>query len=171
VVVADDGRASLDEYLEQIEQSTGIRRKKWVRAKAQPTSCLHYLDQLVTEHFKHRIYYEGYADVGTGSYESLTVLAIAKAINVYREKRAIGDEYKVSVIIDGLKKSEEGRVGRELRILGIRSRKIRGARDQNEALLRLADRMAGLARDARDNTNSYARAMHTLEIKKILNKL
>ena len=78
---------------------------------------------------------------------------------------------KVSVTIDGLKRAEEARVGRQLRELGIRSRKIRGARDASEPLIRLADRIAGLIRDADNEGKSYRAIRQKLEKQGVIDKL
>lgn len=68
-------------------------------------------------------------------------------------------EYKATVIIDGLTRTEERAVGGELRRLGARTRKVRGARDENEAAIRLADALAGLVRagEGGDDTSRLLR--------------
>jgi urease gamma subunit len=170
VVVADE-RHKLDMYLEEAEKASGIGKKKWVRAKAAPESRDQYLESVGAGDFRNKLFYSKYTETGTGAYEHLTVLAIAQAVNQYREKHRLKDEYKVSVTIDGLKRSEETRVGKQLRELGIKSRKIRGARDASEPLIRLADRIAGLVRDADDKGKTYQTLRRHLEKRGIINKL
>jgi hypothetical protein len=170
VVVARD-RDQLDRYLEETERTSGIGKKKWVRAKSTPTSRDQYLESIITGDFKNKIFYSRYSNTGTGTYEYLTVLAIAKSVTMYREKHRIGDDYKVSITIDGLKGSEGLRVGRELRELGIKSRKIRGARDQSEPFIRLADRIAGLVRDTDNNKQAYSAVKQQLEKQSIISKI
>jgi hypothetical protein len=122
------------------------------------------------------IYYSSptsqYDNTGTGAFEYLTVLAIAKAVNAYRERHNVSEDYKVSITIDGLKGSEGLRVGRELRELGIKSRKVRGARDESEPFIRLADRLAGLVRDAETGEQQgYKTRRRQLEKQRIITEL
>ncbi len=154
VVVANE-RDQLSQYLEAVEHDSGIGKRKWVRAKSVATSRDQYLASVSTDELKQKIFYSSYADSGKGTFEYLTVLAIAKAVHTYRETHRMGDDYKVSITIDGLKGAEGQRIGRELRELGIKIRKIRGARDESEPLLRLADRIAGLVRDAESGGRVY----------------
>ena len=170
VVIAEE-RYRLDAYLEAAEKTSGIGKKKWVRAKTALDSRNQYLESVGAGDFKNKLFYSQYADTGTGAYEQLTVLAIAQAISQYRAKHRLTDDYKVSVTIDGLKRAEETRVGKQLRELGIKSRKIRGARDASEPLIRLADRIAGLVRDAASDGRDYKALQRQLEKQEIINKL
>ena len=170
VVVANE-RDRLNRYLEATEHDSGIGKRKWVRAKSVTTSRDQYLESVSTGDLKDTIYYSYYTDSGTGAFEYLTVLAIAKAVNTYREIHRIGNNYKVSITIDGLKGSEGQRIGRELRELGIKSRKIRGARDESEPIVRLADRIAGLVRDAESGGQAYKSVQRQLEKQKIITRL
>ncbi len=170
VIVANE-RDKLNRYLEAAEHDSGIGKRKWVRAKSVTTSRDQYLESVSTGDLKDRIYYSYYTDSGTGAFEYLTVLAIAKAVNTYREIRRIGNNYKVSITIDGLKGSEGQRIGRELRELGIKSRKRRGARDESEPIVRLADRIAGLVRDAESGGQAYKTVQRQLEKQKIITRL
>lgn len=170
VVVAEE-RHKLDAYLEEIEKTSGIGKKKWVRAKTVPASRNQCLESVGSGDFKNKLFYSQYSETGTGAYEHLTVLAIAQAINQYREKHHLKDDYKVSVTIDGLKRAEEMRVGKQLRELGIKSRKIRGARDASEPLIRLADRVAGLVRDAASDGKDYKTLQRQLEKQGVIQKL
>jgi hypothetical protein len=170
VVVAEE-RYKLDAYLEDAEKTSGIGKKKWVRAKTALDSRNQYLESVGAGDFKNKLFYSQYAETGTGAYEQLTVLAIAQAISQYRTKHRLTDDYKVSVTIDGLKRAEETRVGKQLRELGIKSKKIRGARDASEPLIRLADRIAGLVRDAASDGRDYKALQRQLEKQGIIQKL
>jgi hypothetical protein len=56
--------------------------------------------------------------------------------------------FKTVVYIDGLAKSKRSFYSRELHRLGIATRKVQGVtRDENNALTRLADAVAGFVRD------------------------
>lgn len=67
---------------------------------------------------------------------------VAKAILKKADKK-----YTSNVIIDGLPKGQMRRFGAGLRKLNIKVRKVRGAKDQNEILIRLADSIVGFVRD------------------------
>ena len=95
-----------------------------------------------------RIYYEVFRTVGQ-AYQELTALTVAQAINLHVSSQRIG-EYKVTVLIDGLQERERLSVGKRLRVLGVKTRKVRGARDENEAAIRLADAIAGMIRAAEE---------------------
>lgn len=75
-------------------------------------------------------------------YVELTTEAVARAVTAKQGRRA-----KLTVIIDGLNQAEVRRVGTGLRQRGLHVRKVRGLRDESDAILRLADAMAGFLRD------------------------
>lgn len=51
-------------------------------------------------------------------------------------------------MIDGLPRSEEREVGLQLRRLGVPVKKVRGAQDDTDVLIRLADAVCGFVRSA-----------------------
>ena len=54
-----------------------------------------------------------------------------------------------TVLIDGLPASHERAIGRQLRQQGLHVKKVRGVKkDENDALIRLADALCGLVRGA-----------------------
>jgi hypothetical protein len=76
-------------------------------------------------------------------YLPLTVLTVARTIVACEERT-----YKATVLIDGLSRSQERWVGSELRHLHIQIRKVRGVKDESDALIRLADALCGFVRAA-----------------------
>jgi len=80
---------------------------------------------------------------GVQNYSSLTVQTIARALSEMGET-----DYRATVLIDGLPRSLERRVGLQLRRAGVRAKKVRGLKDENDALVRLADAVCGLVRGA-----------------------
>lgn len=59
--------------------------------------------------------------------------------------------YKATIFVDGLSGSALPRFSRTLRDLHVQTKKIRGVRkDENSALIRLADAFCGLVRDNHD---------------------
>lgn len=170
-VVVDDERDQLNKYLQEVELSSGIGKKKWVRAKRAIDSRNQYLEAAGSGDIKSKVFYRTYAKTGTGAFEHLTVLAIAQAVNRYRELHHATEDYRVSIMIDGLKPSEEARVGKSLRQLGVHSRKVRGGRDKSEPILRLADRIAGLVRESYEGQQEYEAIQKQLERRGILKRL
>ena len=140
VVITGEEHDRLRTEAERIEQVTGRGVLKWHKAPFE--SRLAYLQELIhhplsagTACFAH------YRD--TTLYTDITVLVTAKAI-LYKAR---GD-YKATIIVDGLHRSEVKRFASGLRQLGIHVRKVRGIRDENYALVRFADNIAGFVRDA-----------------------
>lgn len=70
---------------------------------------------------------------------------------VYASARAIlfkcREPYTATVIIDGLSGADVRKFGRGLRALRVSVRKVRGIDDERDALVRLADALAGFVRD------------------------
>jgi hypothetical protein len=170
-VVVNDERDRLNSYLEGAEVTSGIGLKKWVRAKRDSESRNQYLRAANKDNFEGRIYYSGYVEAGTAGFEELTVNTIAKAIGAYVAQQKTGFKYKVTVNIDGLKGSEDLRMGTALRRLGIKTKKVHGVRDESEPLIRLADRMAGLVRDAKAGQQSYIAIVGQLETNGVLKEV
>lgn len=89
---------------------------------------------------KNSIYYSIYKD--TKAYIPLISLTIAKTVlskNI--------TNYSVNILIDGLKDKEMEKVRKELKKLKIIYNRIRGLKDEQDIILRLADSIAGFLRD------------------------
>ncbi len=143
-IILNNQRENLYQLLEHAEIQSGKGSLKW--NKSQKYRRDNYLKTtLGLPELKNSVYYR--VARASGAYEDLTVLAIAQAVNTYvREHRF--DAYRATIIIDGLKGAEIRRFGHDLRKLGVRVHKIRGAKDQNEPIIRLADAIAGLVRQS-----------------------
>jgi hypothetical protein len=76
-------------------------------------------------------------------YLEATVQAIAGTLRLVESA-----EYQATVLIDGLPRSEERAVGLQLRRLGVPVKKVRGVKDENDVLIRLADAVCGFVRAA-----------------------
>ncbi len=143
VVVTGKERDLLLQRCEEIEQKSGKKKDKWGRSKAKRR--LDYIKLILSDkNFKGKLRYSIYHN--QVNYDMTTIVGIAKAIH-YKEP----SEYATIVYVDGLKKSKRQEYGSELRKLGIPTRKVQGvAKDENNALIRLADAVAGFVRDVRD---------------------
>lgn len=161
VVVTDEQRDDLERYLEQLETSSGKKKRKWIKARAKEQQT--YIEGLLSDRVPARIYTRVYAGHAS-SYDELEVLAAAQALNLYRQHNGIGaDDYSVTIIIDGLSKTMAARLGSEFRKLGVRTRKVIGARDESSATIRLADAIAGLVRDGVEGRQEYKALQTRLE--------
>jgi len=140
VVIAGQERDQLRQACEDIERSSRKGRRKWVRATY--SRRLAYLRQVLKRPiFEGKLHFAAYRNVQ--NYSTLTVQAIARALSEMDETN-----YKATILIDGLTRSLERAVGLQLRRAGVHAKKVRGLKDENDALVRLADAVCGLVRGA-----------------------
>ena len=148
VVVAGENREALLEWLPSVEQATGKGKTPWHKSRHAAREA--YMDRVLSEsRLGGSVFYSVYPD--TRAYRDLTLLTVAKALG----ERSGGNPYKVTVIIDGLLRNEVHLVSVGLRRLRVPIRKVRGARDESHALVRLADAMAGFLRDAEEGQEEW----------------
>jgi hypothetical protein len=140
IVIASQERDLLREVCEDIERSSRKGRRKCV--KTAHSRRLAYIQQVLERPiFEGKLNFAVYRD--THDYPALTVQVVARALSATGET-----DYKATVLIDGLPRSQERAVGLQLRRLGVRARKVRGLKDENDALIRLADAVCGFVRGA-----------------------
>lgn len=141
VVITEEERDNLRQQLEEIEGTTGKGRVSWVGARHQARVA--YMKSILEiPAFKGKLNYATYHP----SIDHLprTILTTARAITVHAQ----GD-YKATIFVDGLPRSQTKWFGSELRHLRIRTAKVRGVRkEESDALMRLADALAGFVRGA-----------------------
>ena len=151
VVLKDSGRVSeLRQSVECIEVKSGKYQRKWTKT---PNSIKQkYLDLLLkNKRLEETVFYSAYPD--SKQYTPLLALTIVKSINFQKTIN-----YSATIIIDGLKGLETEYIRRQLKNLNIHYSKIRGMKDEQDALLRLADSMAGFVRDYKEG-QKYAQVM------------
>lgn len=140
VIIAKKDRLEIIKSLEEIEQNSGKGKTKWIRTKKEHK--IGYLERILTNNlFKHKIFYSFSED--TRAYKEITLISIASAITAAKDS----EDYKASIFIDGLYKSEIPKMGAGLRKIGIHTEKVRGVKDENDAIIRLADAISGLMRE------------------------
>ncbi len=139
-IFRDDGEV-LSSTCEQFERESGKGKFKWGKAEYRRRN--EYLRRVFAhKSFEGCLRYAVFQQ--TTDYDRATIQAIAR---VLRDQSA-GQPYCAIVHVDGLSKTKEREYTRELRKLGVRVRKVRGvAKDENNALTRLADAIAGFVRD------------------------
>lgn len=157
VVITKEDRSEVYDLLKKIERESGKKKTKWIRTKKELKIA--YLDEVLQNKlFRHKIYYSVSAD--TTAYKEVTLITIASAITSAKDRR----DYKASIFIDGLYKSEVLRVGASLRKIGIHTEKIRGVNDETDAIIRLADAISGLMREWTEGID-YAQKLYALGAK------
>jgi hypothetical protein len=140
VVITDHEYDTFAQELERIEQTSGKDVIKW--HKTTFTRRLAYIKAVLTRAtFAETIFFSHYAQ--TKEYVDLTVYTTAKAILA----KAAQGEYRATVTVDGLSGVEIRRFIKGLRQLNIKVNKVRGARDESDPIIRLADAIAGFVRD------------------------
>ena len=141
VIITEEDRDDLTKILETIEQASGKGKVKWIKAKKQ--ARIAYIEAVLSEErFKGTLNYGVHRD--TKDYLSKTVLTTARAILAYVEGK-----HKATVLVDGLQKSQVRWFGKALRHLNVSTRKVSGVKkEETDALMRLADAIAGLTRAA-----------------------
>jgi len=163
VVVAKKDQDKLAEKLLLVEEKTGKKATKWSKSKKEIQ--INYLNEIFKiAMLKNRIFYT--LNKNTKAYKELTILSIATTIN---EVKAT-EKYKANIFIDGLLQPEVNRIGASLRRIGIKTEKIKGARDESSPFIRLADAIAGLI--GRDQKGSgYTRDLISTGVRKKIIKV
>lgn len=139
VVVGDD-REVVRDLLRRIEKTSGKARKKWTKSTRKQRQS--YMRRAIrTDPLQGTLFYAHFEE--TTDYTSCVLRTAAQAITAV----AADQPYQATILIDGLGKKERHRVGTGLRQLGIRTRKVRGLRDESDEFIRLADATAGFVRD------------------------
>ena len=129
---------ALRERCISLESTSGKGRAKWAEAKR--TKRLAYLRAAVSDvsSFGGTVFYSVFRK--TTDYDGATVEGIARAYH----KLSIPDSL-VFVYVDALGNKKGHNYKTRLRKLGCSVKKVRGKKDENEPLIRLADAVAGAA--------------------------
>jgi hypothetical protein len=143
------------------------REKK--KAKWRPTPLKRkkeYLESvLLVNDLEGCIFYDVYEN-NQQAYIELTGESTARAIKTKAEK-----EYSAIIIIDGLKPAEQKKMIKIFRAHRIHYRKVKGARDQSNAIIRLADAMAGFIRDYKEGKQYATDIFIQFRSKKFIKKI
>lgn len=140
IVVTESERDALRKQCSAIEFGSGKGQRKWVKSKHDRR--LAYMKQVlqIPALYGKLCFEASYDHV---DYLEATVRAIAGSLRLVESA-----EFQATVLIDGLPRSEEREVGLQLRRLGVPVKKVRGAKDETDVLIRLADAVCGFVRAA-----------------------
>lgn len=140
-VILPEKRDELKAYVTHVEHVSGKGKFKWGRVE--PDYRYRYLHELFTQ--KTYPFTACYAiHERTDAYKEATIQTISASIHTV-------DDFKncaFTILVDGLNEKDQRYYGYALRHQGIPSKKVRGIKkDENDALIRLADSICGFVRD------------------------
>ena len=151
VIVVREERDALRRALQTIERTSRKRDKKW--KKSRPSEREAYMRSVLNlEALRGSLYYSVYRD--TSDYVDLTIQATARAI-----LHPDTPPDQITVLVDGLARSERWRYARGLRNLSVSVDKVRGVRDESDILIRLADALAGFVRNGIEGKHEVMQEM------------
>jgi len=158
VAIVTTQREQIAGALEAAEDTSRKGKRKWHHSNERRR--LAYIEAALTPTLSGHIFYEVYD--GPVAFELVTMTTAARAITAYRRRRHI-EEYKATVVIDGMPRSLQNRAAKHLRDLGIRTQAVRGERDEVNPFIRLADAVAGIIREAEEGSSRYKTMKAQLE--------
>jgi hypothetical protein len=140
VLLFEKDRDLAIQQCEEAEEVSGKGSLKWI--KTSYDRRITYIEAILkAERLKDRLFFKSFEK--PNNFEKSTIKTISQCINVIMQS----SDYKANIYIDGLPVSTWGRFGQSLRSSGIKIKKIRGIRkEENDALTRLADAVCGLVR-------------------------
>ena len=147
VVVTEENRDAVLKELEAIEEESGKHNIKWHRARPQHREK--YMTLVARSPLlKNQAFFDTFAH--TKQYIEMSSYATARAI-----LRKAEENYSASIFVDGFNKRELEKFEHGLKELRIKKKKLRGVRrDENNALIRFADAVCGLVRDAGEGASA-----------------
>lgn len=165
VVILGEDKDDLFELCEHLEVESRKGKFKW--GKAQQAYRLEYLRRIfANDAFQGRLCYVVFRE--TKDYESATIQAIARAVTTQK----IPQLFSTLVYIDGLSKMKRQPYAVQLRRFGVRPRKVQGVtKDENNALVRLADAVAGFVRDVMDGDEEAKALLDDAVARDVLNEV
>jgi hypothetical protein len=145
ILIDQRDQEAIEQKLEELEKTTRKGNYKWTRAAFDRKE--QFLEKLAAlRELKGCIFYAVYHE--TREYTTLTALTIAKAALTKTERSR--EDYQVNVIVDALSRSDAQKVRFQVKLLKIHYRVIKGLKDEQSTLLRLADSVAGFLRDCQE---------------------
>ena len=142
IVNGTELRDEVECMLLEIEKKTGKESTKW--SKTNYVKKSRYIRAIATiPELKNCLFCSIYTD--TRDYVNLTIKTITQAV---QENGPDTDRYRVKVVVDGMNKKEAKLASKLLKEQVVGFKKVRGAKDESSAWIRLVDAIAGFRRDA-----------------------
>jgi hypothetical protein len=151
VSVVERMHQELERACIEFEEISGKGRLKW---HSTPSHRRLEFMRLVIEdgRFANVLCYAVFSGIPKSEFDAYTVEAIARTVEFTRDEQRSSSE----IYVDGLTIKKQAEYGRALRARGIHGARIHRATDQGYVLIRLADALAGLARDAVEDVDTEA---------------
>jgi hypothetical protein len=162
VLIEREHRDELEESLEEVEKKSKKNLGKWSKSSFKVREQF-IRDVAKLQYLKRSVFYCRYSE--SKGYLYLIALSIAKAVEARGD-----DDCVLTVIIDALTDKDREKMRVYLKRLGVKYDIIRGLKDEQSVFLRLADSMAGFARDYIENQPYAQKLFALLEGKKIISE-
>lgn len=133
--------------LTDIERSTNKGNRKWTKSNDGVRKA-YMLEIFQQSYFAGKLFYR--FSQSSREYFRLTAEAVAAAIHQYRP------QHKVTIVVDGLEGGERAQFLKLIRREMIQVDKLRGARDESEPMIRLADALCGFLADSYGGRQEFA---------------
>ncbi|PIT98158.1 MAG: hypothetical protein COT71_02230 [Candidatus Andersenbacteria bacterium CG10_big_fil_rev_8_21_14_0_10_54_11] len=156
VVVSREDQNQIREQLVDIERRAKTYGLKWRKTKT--GRGLRYLRLVMEQGIAKRHIYLGYFKKPTPYF-----LPVVDTIESAIKQTVKNAYYKSGVYVDGIDSKKALELTNGLRSHGIRTRRVRPARDESEPLIRLADMWAGCARQGALGNNDCQELIHEAE--------
>ena len=154
IVKTVEVRDSGEHMLLEVERTTEKGSTKWT--KTHYLKKVRYLKAITTlAELKNRLFYSIYAD--TQDYVDATVDTIARVVQQHVVDTQM---HGLVVVVDGLDKQERQQIAKRLKQAGVMYKKVRGAKDEGSAWIRLADAIAGFSWDVYKD-KQYIHRLHS----------
>lgn len=165
VVIVEADREQIEPELVQIEKESSKGRRKWMETRE--VQRISYIQKVLSlPALKGRLFFATYPPAK--DYFTKTVATTASAITHYTTE----DDYRATILIDGLPKTLIPRVGSALRHMQIRTLKVRGVRkEESDAFMRLADAICGFVRAAMEGKEGHAKLLERAKDQEYIREL
>ena len=151
VIVLDSRQSPLANIVARYEKTSRKGKTPWHKAKY--SFRLDFIRSIIRNNrFKGTLWYQVFRQPSKPFFDAYTLQAIANCIgDKFKNYRYIKEIY-----VDGLTRSKQSEYAVELRRTGIHRASFHRATDQGSSLIRLADALAGLVREAEEDGDSEA---------------
>lgn len=156
-IVSSSEQQELKDALLRIEQQSKIGLKKWHKLRTPEREA--FLEMIVDAQLAK-------GEVFFGRYRKPLPYFLPMLETLTRAIKAVAaEDYQAVVYVDGIDKKKASELTNALRLKGIKTKHVRGARDESEPLIRLADRWAGCIRGRFEgNVAAEKVVLHAIEI-------
>jgi|SRR3990167_8154509 len=151
IIVLDSRQNPLEKIVARYEKTSRKGKIPWHKAKY--SFRLDFIRSIIRDdRFKGALWYQVFRQPSKPFFDTYTLQAIANCIG----NKFKNHHYVKEIYVDGLTRSKQSEYAVELRRMGIHQASFHRATDQGSPLIRLADALAGLVREAEEDGGSEA---------------